>query len=154
MDFDDDNFFLATKESSLNDNLYRYQLDSLKISVGGKKGNLTTYFENSEYFAKKLEVPSVCFMKFIANKISCPSSMDKEKKCVSFKGEHKLETIRQYLMEFVIIYILCNKCDLPQITLNLNEHKNIIKNCRACGETQLIEPKYMDKTYDFIKKNL
>lgn len=149
---EDDNFYLATKDSSLNDSSYRYQLDNIKLSIGGKRGNLTTYFENSEYFSKKLEVPSIFFMKFIANKISCPSTIDKEKKCVSFKGEYKLNVIKEYLMEFISIYILCKSCDLPQITLSLDESKNIIKTCRACGELEKVI--YTDKTYDYIQKNL
>jgi uncharacterized OB-fold protein len=36
----------------------------------------------------------------------------------------------------------------------LNEKKLIGLECKSCGENFLIDKKYMDKTYDYIAKNI
>lgn len=146
-------FYLASKESSLMDSEYRYKINSPIIIVSGKQGNRTTWFENSEYFSDKMGISSIFFGKFIANKISCPSNFDKLKNCLSFKGEYSKEQIEQHLKDFLKIYVLCNTCDYPETNLLLDK-KNICMSCRSCGNITFIDPKYMDKTYDFIKKNL
>lgn len=149
-----DLFYLASRDSALTDPEYRYKIANPVVSVGGKKGNRTTLFENSEYYSEKLGVPSTYFGKYIGNKISCPQSIDKEKKCISWKGEYTREQIENHLKEFVKIYILCPDCDYPETDLYLDEQKLVGKLCRSCGGSNLIEAKYMDKTYDFIQKNL
>lgn len=149
-----DLFYLASKESALSDSEYRYKIASPIISVGGKKGNRTTFFENSEYYSEKLGVSCTFFGKYIGNKISCPSSIDKEKKCLSWKGEYTKELIESYLKDFIKIYVLCSGCDYPETNLFLDEKKNICKLCRSCGMSNSIESKYMDKTYDYVQKNI
>lgn len=147
-------FYLASKESAFIDPEYRYKIANPIISIGGKKGNKTTYFENSEYYSEKLCVPSVFFGKYIGNKISCPLSVDKEKKCICWKGEYTREQIEKYLRDFIKIYILCPYCDYPETNLYLGESKLIGTLCRSCGKSNLVSIKYMDKTYDFIQKNI
>lgn len=150
----DNKFYLASKETALNDPMYRYQVEMPKITIGGKQGNRTTYFENSEVFADYIKLPSIYFAKYIGNKISCPSSFDKLKNCITFKGDYQGEIIIQHLMDFIKIYVLCYNCDYPEIDLSLNSKKDICKICRSCGEINIIPGKNMDKTYDFIKKNI
>ena len=149
-----DLFYLASKESALLDPEYRYKIASPTITVGGKKGNKTTYFENSEYYSEKMNIPSTFIGKYIGNKISCPSSVDKEKKCLTWKGEYTKEQIESHLRDFIKIYVLCPECDYPEVDLYLDDKKLIGTLCRSCGKSNLIESKYMDKTYDFIQKNI
>ncbi len=149
-----DSFYLASKNSALIDPEYRYKISSPIISIGGKKGNRTTYFENSEYYAEKMGIPSSFIGKFIGNKISCPSSTDKEKKCLSWKGEYTKQQIESYLRDFIKIYVLCPNCDYPEVDLHLGDKKLIGMLCRSCGSSNIIESKYIDKTYDFIQKNI
>lgn len=149
-----DLFYLASKESSLNDPQYRYKISCPIINTTGKKGNKTTWFENSEYYSSKLGVPSIFFGKYIGNKISCPSSFDKEKNCLSWRGEYSIGLIESHLRDFISIYILCSKCDYPETDLYIDEKKLIGKLCRSCGYSSLIQSKYMDKTYDFVQKNI
>lgn len=147
-------FYLASRESAFSDPEYRYKIDSTQINVTGKKGNRTTWFENSEYYATKLGVPSLFFGKYIGNKISCPSSFDKEKNCIGWKGEYTKEQIESHLRDFIKIYVLCVDCDYPETNLFVDDKKLIGKLCRSCGKSSLIEPKHMDKTYDFVQKNI
>jgi translation initiation factor 5 len=153
-DFQNDLFYLASKESSLSDPEYRYKIASPIILVNGKKGNRTTWFENSEYYSEKIGLSSIFFAKYIGNKISCPSNFDKEKNCICWKGEYSRELIETHLKDFIKIYVLCPDCDYPETNLFLDGKKNIGTLCRSCGCNSLIQPRYMDKTYDFIQKNI
>lgn len=149
-----DLFYLASKESSFADPEYRYKILNPIISITGKKGNRTTWFENSEYYSEKFGVPSLYFGKYIGYKISCPSSFDKEKNCIGWKGEYTKNQIENYLKEFIKIYILCPNCDYPETDLFLENKKFISTLCRSCGNSFIIQSKHMDKTYDFILKSL
>ena len=147
-------FYLASRESALSDPSYRYKIDSPVIITMGKKGNRTTWFENSEYYSEKTGIPSIFFGKYIGNKISCPSSFDKDKNCIGLKGEYSRELIESHLRDFVKIYVLCVDCDYPETNLFLDDKKLIGKLCRSCGKSSLIEHKHMDKTWDFVQKNI
>ena len=152
--YNNDTFYLATKDTALMDPMYRYQISKPIITMGGKQGNRTTYFENSEAFGLSINRPSSFFAKYIGNKISCSSSIDKIKNCISFKGEYSYDLIVQHLFDFIKIYVLCSNCDYPETDLIKNSKKNICQLCRSCGTEKEIASKHMDKTYDFIQKNI
>jgi translation initiation factor 5 len=148
---------LATKESALTDPSYRYQIDKLDIKAQGKQGNMTTYFLNSEEIASKISRSSKLFGKYISNSLSCPSGFDKEKSCLTFKGTYSYDQILKYFMEFVQVYVLCPICDYPEIQLYNQKDKGkklgIYYHCESCGSDNLVNAK-LDKTYEFIEKNI
>ncbi len=145
---------LTTNDLSLEDNDYRYQIDKPVIDVCGKKDNKTTLFYNSETIAKYLNISSTFFGKYISHNLSCPLSFNKEFKCVAFKGEYTNEIITKLLIEFINKYILCPICDLPETTLNKNKELGIYHNCKSCGNNTQIKINKIDKTYEFIEKNI
>lgn len=149
-----DKFYFASKENSLMDVMYRYQIDLPKISVCGKQGNKKTFFENSEFYANYMKIPYIYFGKYISNKMGCASNFDKEKNCLTFKGEYSQEMIIKHLTDFIKIYVLCENCDYPEIDLSTEKKKPLKKTCRSCGHVNEIENKNLDKTYDYIQKNL
>jgi len=153
-----DYFYLATKESHLTDSEYRYKIKKPIISVSGKTGNKTTFFENSEYFAQKMNVTSDYIGKYIACKVASSSSFDKSKNCLTFRGEYDKESIEKYLIEFMKIFVLCPNCDYPEIILYLDEKKMIGYYCKACGGNFMIDVKKIDKNaykvYEHMQKNL
>ena len=151
----DDIFYLASKDSTLSDPNYRYKIAKPIITVSGKKGNRTTCFENSEYYSQNMGgCPSLFLGKYIGNKISCPSNFDKEKNCLSWKGEYTKEQIESHLKDFIKIYILCPICDYPETKMFLDPKKFIGLNCKSCGGKFMIGANHMDKTYYFISKNI
>ena len=149
--------YLASRESHLNDPIYRYKIKPLNIKCLGRQDNWTTHFLNSEEIAKKINRPSEYFGKYIGHALSCPMKQDKDKNCLTFKGDHSGETITKYFMEFVKIYVLCPNCDLPETKLFIQKEKNKPKglshSCDACGTNSAVKPKSFDKTFEYIEKN-
>lgn len=158
-DFEQNMFYLTSKEECLNDPEYRYRIAKPIFQVVGKKGNNTTLFKNSEYYAEKLGFPSLIFSKYIGYKLSCPTIIDKtENNCVGWKGVYSSEIIIEYLKEFIQSFVLCPTCDYPEIDLILNDKKNILINCRSCGTNCQIQianrNKNWFKTYEQIVEYL
>jgi translation initiation factor 5 len=149
--------YLASRETSFNDPVYRYKIKPLNIKCMGRQDNWTTYFLNSEEICKKINRPSEYLGKYIGNALSCPMKQDKEKNCLTFKGDHSSETITKYFMEFVKMYVLCPNCDLPETKLFMQKEKDKPKglshSCEACGNNSIVKPKSYDKTFEYIEKN-
>jgi len=161
MNFNNNNFnnnfnnklYLATKESSLNDPSYRYQIDYPIITTSGKHGNKTTWFENSESYGKSINRSSEYFTKYVSYKLACSSKFDKIKNCQTFKGEYSIDNIIQYLIDFNNIFVICKECDYPDTKLILDETKKILcLECESCGKINIIRSN--DKTVNFIEKEL
>jgi len=123
----------------------------------GRQDNWTTYFLNSEEIAKKINRPSEYFGKYIGHALSCPMKQDKDKNCLTFKGDYSGELITKYFMEFVKIYVLCPNCDLPETKLFIRKDngktKELCHTCDACGTNSIVKPKSFDKSFEFIEKN-
>jgi translation initiation factor 5 len=145
--------YLASKETSLNDSNYRYKIELLNIQCIGKTDNWTTYFLNSEMIAKKINRPSIYFGKYISHALSCQMKQDKDKKCLTFKGNYSNELITKYFLEFVKMYLLCQKCDYPETTLLIEKSKELQAHCESCGNDFTLKTR-IDKVYDFIKNNV
>jgi translation initiation factor 5 len=149
--------YLASWESHLNDLNYRYKIKPLNIKCQGRQDNWTTYFLNSEEIALKINRSSDFFGKYIGYSLSCPTKFDKEKNCLTFKGNYSVDIIKKYFMEFVKLYVLCPNCDYPETKLFIQKNKDkktgLSHNCEACGQITLVPIKNIDKTYEFIEKN-
>jgi translation initiation factor 2 beta subunit (eIF-2beta)/eIF-5 len=147
-------FYFAVRKDHLDDSDFRYRYKEPEVEHSGKHGNKTTYFSNSEYFAEKIRLPSEYFGKYMAGRLSCPYSFDKDKNCITFKGEYSLDDVKNYFFEFVKIYVMCQPCDYPECTLRLDDKKNLIKHCESCGANQMVNFKSNDKAFQFIEREL
>jgi translation initiation factor 5 len=149
---DDRTFYFATREDHLNDPNFRYRYEEPFISYSGKNGNKTTYFENSEYFAQAIKLPSEYFAKYMSGRLSCPYKFSTEKNCQTFKGEYEYDIVKKYFFEFIQTYLMCPTCDYPECILKLEDKKNLQKHCESCGTNHKVNYKSNDKAFDFIEK--
>ncbi len=149
---DDKTFYFAIREDHLADSNFRYRFFDISISYSGKHGNRTTYFENSEYFAESIKLPSEYFAKYIGGRLSCSTKFDTDKKCQTFKGEYDFDDIKKYFFDFIQCYVMCSQCDYPECYLKLDDKKNLTKHCQSCGQDFKVNYKSNDKAFDFIEK--
>ena len=144
--------YLASRESHLNDPIYRYKIKPLNIKCLGRQDNWTTHFLNSEEIAKKINRPSEHFGKYIGYALSCPMKQYKDKNCLTFKGDHSSETITKYFMEFVKIYVLCPNCDLPETKLFVQKDLRI--NVMLVEQIHKLNLNHLIKLLNILKKIL
>jgi translation initiation factor 5 len=149
--------YLASWETHLNDPTYRYKIKSLNIKLIGKQDNWTTLIINSEEIAKLIKRPIEHISKYISHGLSCPIKKEKEYDCLGFKGKYTIDIITKYFMDYIKIYVLCPICDLPETTLFIQKDKDkprgLSHNCNACGKISLVRVNSIDKTYEYIEKN-
>lgn len=74
----------------------------------------------------------------------------KEKKSI-IKGKHEYDNLLEKLDSFIIKFILCPKCKLPEISLFAE--KKILKGaCRACGKVSKLDNSH--KISGYILRNI
>lgn len=110
----------------INDPFYRYQMDKF-ILVKEKNKLVINNFDKVcqdikrspklliDYYKKKFGISIV----YKDTKVFLPSNFDQEK-------------IISGLREFIDIYVLCEKCQLPETNIDLQNNK-IILSCDCCG---------------------
>jgi translation initiation factor 2 beta subunit (eIF-2beta)/eIF-5 len=149
---DDRTFYFAVRDDHVNDPNFRYRYKEPIITYSGKNGNKTTFFENSEYYAEAIKLPSEYFAKYIGGRLSCPYKFDNDKKCQTFKGEYDYNDVKKYFLEFIKIYKICEPCDYPECILKLDDKKKLVKHCESCGRDVFVSYKSNDKAFDYIEK--
>lgn len=112
--------------NDINDPFYRYQMEKIKFTDQKNKTVIDNFDKVChdikcepkalvDFYKKRLGVSII----YKDGKILLPSNIDKDK-------------INQYLREFIEIYILCEKCKLPE-TKMIKEKNSIILSCDGCG---------------------
>jgi len=74
----------------------------------------------------------------------------REKKSI-IKGKHEYDDLLEKLDSFIIKFILCPKCKLPEISL-FAEKKTLKGGCRACGKVSTLDNSH--KISNFIVRNI
>ena len=112
----------------INDPFYRYQRDEIKIS----DQKLGIYIDNLDIIAKSIYLNPKTIMKLFQKKTG-----SKAKDNILFNKnitKNELDNI----LEDLIINIICNKCNNPEISFS-KDKKKLFKSCAACGNTIQIE---------------
>ena len=146
--------FLTSNPIVCYDFNYRYQINPPQFKKITKKGTVVTLFTNSSEFAKNINIEETSLIKSISYKLSCQTNTDSTHKCSYFVGDYDNNILINIINNFIKTFILCKKCDLPELTLNNNNNK-IQQHCRACGHCENINSKNIDlKTYNSVLNKL
>lgn len=117
------------------DNFYRYKRPVIqaKVEKPGTNG-VKTVVNNMRDIAYALKVIPEYPTKFFGYELGSQASyvVSSDRTCTIIKGSHTVESLERVLEEFIRIFILCPKCELPEIRLSVNKSKVRIQ-CYACG---------------------
>jgi translation initiation factor 5 len=129
--------YLTSDETVLFDTHYRYQITPLQTYVIIKKGTPITILDNFTDFCIELLFDSQLLIKIIGKLLSCKSGINKNDQYY-LQGQYSNVQVKEIVYEFIKKYLLCCKCDKPEINL---KHKNnkIKQKCRACGNNEYLE---------------
>ncbi len=149
-----DKLFLTSNPIAVYDLSYRYQINLPQFKKIIKKGTIITLFTNSIEFAKSINIDETSLVKSISYKLSCQTNMDSSLKCSYFVGDYDNNILINIINNFIKTFILCKKCDLPELLLSKNKNK-ICQKCKACGNINIIDSINIDsKTYNFVLNKL
>lgn len=108
--------------NDIDDPFYRYTM--MKLNVIRQKNK--TVIDNLETVAKDLERDPEQIAKFFKKKFSV--SMNYKDKLLSTSANLSYHDFEVVLREYIQLYVLCERCNLPETTIEDNTLK-----CRCCS---------------------
>ena len=88
-------------------------------------------------FAKELMFDGRIIISILGKKLSCKSGVDKTNNYY-LNGEYTDDQVKSVLYGFIKNYLLCTKCDKPEVCIKVKRDK-IKQKCKACGNNSYLE---------------
>ena len=136
-----------------NDDNYRYKMESIKITIGGKGNGIYTIFNNIDKICESINQPENIIMDYFA--VITGSNYNNLRKTIT--GEHNAEILNQYLLEYIKYLVMCPVCNIPETIPKISGTKKNISLflcCSACKNETLVKitNKRIDKGINIIIK--
>lgn len=133
---------------TVSDPKYRYKMPLLQQKIEGKGINIRTNLTNLKDVAKSLRVPGDYILKFMG--IEFGSNTNTKEGLFSINGEMNADDVLRMLDKFIDRFVLCPKCKLPEMVLQVTAKKSLTGKCNSCGHTAELDG---HKLSTFIIKN-
>ena len=101
----------------------------MKLRQESRLNGVKTNISNLPDVARALRVPESALLKYFCVEVGA----NPEGQTI-VKGEHRLEDLERHLNKFIMKWVCCKKCKLPEITHEVTK-KKLIGVCRGCGNT-------------------
>ena len=108
---------------------YRYKMPQMKLRQESRLNGAKTNVTNLPDVARAWRVPESAILKYLCVEVGANNEGT-----TIVKGTHTLQDLERHLNKFIMKYVCCKKCKLPEITHEVNK-KNLIGVCRSCGTT-------------------
>tara|TARA_B100001121_G_scaffold307466_1_gene329058 strand:+ start:10078 stop:10542 length:465 start_codon:yes stop_codon:yes gene_type:complete len=132
-----------------DDIFYRYKMPILEINQYGKGNGKFTNLVNINDLCNAINTPLKILMVYLTQ------SLGTNYKETSLNGHYNKDDLINLIIKFNKEFILCQKCNIPELTPSIEGKKKNIKliySCSACGEIyeKKTNGKINDKTIDAI----
>lgn len=132
-----------------DDFFYRYKMPILDINQYGKGNGKFTNLVNIIDVCNAINTPLKILMVYLT------LSLGTNYKETSLNGHYNKDDLINLIIKFNKEFILCQKCNIPELTPSIEGKKKNIKliySCSACGEIyeKKTSGKINDKTIDAI----
>ena len=132
-----------------DDIFYRYKMPILDINQYGKGNGKFTNLVNINDVCNAINTPLKILMVYLTQ------SLGTNYKETSLNGHYNKDDLINLIIKFNKEFILCQKCNIPELTPSIEGKKKNIKliySCSACGEIyeKKTSGKINDKTIDAI----
>lgn len=118
------------------DPFYRYKMPPLELKISSHKGKVVTEIINADALAKSLHLNKENLMKMFSVELS--TRVDKKLNYIS--GNFSIGELQNILDSFISNHLLCEKCQLPELTVYNSKSKAIKSKCRSCSHKTVIIP--------------
>jgi len=121
--------YVCIPSTKTDDPNYRYKMPSMKLKQESRLNGVKTNIVNLPDVARALRVPDSAILKYFCAEVGANSEGDS-----IVKGQHLPADLARHLDKFIMRYVCCKKCKLPELTHEVNK-KNLIAICRSCGSS-------------------
>ena len=138
-----------------DDSNYRYKMPSIETRLAGRGNGSYTFLDNIDKISIAINTPTDILLNYISRTVG--SSYNLEKKTIT--GHYTNEEIQRYIFNFIRTFILCIKCNIPEVipsVIGKKKKTQLQFKCSACGNLyQLcVNGKNNLKTIDYMIKNI
>jgi translation initiation factor 2 beta subunit (eIF-2beta)/eIF-5 len=139
-----------------DDFFYRYKMPVLEINNYGKGNGKFTNLVNITEICNSINTPLKILMVYLTQ------SLGTNYKETSLNGHYSKDELINLIIKFNKEFILCQKCNIPELTPTIEGKKKNIKliySCSACGEiyekesNSKINSKTLDAIINYYKVN-
>eukprot|EP01064_Diplonema_japonicum_P029833 TRINITY_DN490_c4_g1_i1.p1 TRINITY_DN490_c4_g1~~TRINITY_DN490_c4_g1_i1.p1 ORF type:complete len:355 (+),score=142.94 TRINITY_DN490_c4_g1_i1:56-1120(+) len=130
---------LTVDPEKKNDLYYRYKMPPVQIKVEGSGNGIKTVLRNITDIATRINRDVEYPMKYFGNDIGAHAKNEDSKWIVM--GNHDRERLQRSLYDYICKFVLCKGCRNPETKTIVDEKKNIILRCGACGKDSLVDQK-------------
>jgi translation initiation factor 5 len=131
-----------------SDSSFRYKMPVMQLKTEGRGNGIKTIILNIKDISKALNVEPAYPIKFFGIELGTQTKFDDSRAIIN--GSHSLTHLSQLLDHFIKQFILCSRCNLPELIWKVG--KSVIKtNCSACGNSSIFKETH--KLINFILKN-
>lgn len=132
-----------------DDFFYRYKMPILQIDKIGKGNGKFTKLNNIQEICKSINTPLKILMFYLSQ---CLGTNYKD---INLNGHYSKDDLINIICKFNKDFVICEKCNIPEIEPYLEGKKKNIKlffKCSACGDQyeKIGSSKLNDKTIDTI----
>lgn len=133
---------------------WRYTRPELETKIEGRGGSTRTVVGNMGKIAKAIKIEQIYPTKFFSMELGSRVRCFDDTGVSAINGRHDKETLEELLDKFIVLFVLCPECKLPEISLTVvgkdGTHK-LAYDCDACGSAKSLKVNHKLKT--FILKN-
>ena len=137
--------------SYIEDPSYRYKMPALRIKVEGRGNGIRTNIPNIADVARSLGVPPEYPLRFFGAELGAQSKYLQAESKALLNGSHRQGDLQSTLDKFIEKFVLCPKCHLPEININVKKKRDLFMDCRSCGHVAPMDMSH--KICSYIAKN-
>ena len=120
--------------ASQDDVYYPYKMSPIKTKLEERGNRMKTLITNIDDIAAQLHTQPCYVTKYFGYEINTGSLYDDKRHVALISGVHKPEELQQLLTKFIIQFILCRKCKLPELKCIVYTGSNFFYQvCSLCG---------------------
>lgn len=123
----------------------------LVSKIEGRGNGIKTAVVNTSDVARALSRPSSYVIKFFGFELGAQTSIDEPNDRYIVNGAHDAPKLQDLLDVFINKFVLCSSCKNPETDIILLKDGNLTRDCKACGQRTLIDPRH--KLCSYICKN-
>uniref|UniRef100_A0A6A7G5R4 Eukaryotic translation initiation factor 5 n=1 Tax=Hirondellea gigas TaxID=1518452 RepID=A0A6A7G5R4_9CRUS len=117
-----------------NDASYRYKMPRLATKIEGRGNGIKTLIVNMTDVAKALQIHPQYTTKYFGIELGAQSKFEKKTDRAIVNGAHDAPDLAVILEKFIEGFILCQRCRLPELTMNVDvKRERITSDCASCG---------------------
>lgn len=123
---------ISINPTSRSDPFYRYKMPALSSHITNRGNGTFTTINNIKEIAEELHHPADIIFKFIGYDLATCVNHKKN----TIKGAHKTKVIQESIDKYIIEFVMCPKCSIPELSLSVSGKKKKMKcnyTCSACG---------------------